>query len=660
MKKFFAGAIMAAVILFTLIAAAPEVSASEMKVSADAIAVLKVDEGFSRTPYWDYAQWTVGYGTKCPDDKLEYYKQNGITEEEAEALLQLYLTKFEEELYKFMEKTGVTLNQNQFDALVLFSYNCGSAWSYDKYGGLYNAVISGATGNTLIQAFSRWCNAGGQLKTSLLKRRLRDANMYLNGEYSNKVPEHYGYVLFDACGGTASPNVQGYDVNLTAQIIPQAAYEGYTFAGWYTERTGGTKVEILDASVKNTRLYAHWTDAEGKDPNAEEEGTAITVTATDVNLREGPGTGYAVIGKATTGDQLVVTETAKDDSYHWGKTHKGWLCLQYTNYDAVIAPKPESPDNTTAVMGTVKVSSQLRVRSGPSTGYGVVGTLNNGDRVAILEQKTAGAMLWGRINTGWISMSYVVLDQVEELPEETEPPTTEPPVTEPPTTVPPVTEPPATEPPETEPPEQQKWVGTVKVTSTPLRIRSGPSTTTTVVGYLTNGTKVTVTEKVTTDTMVWGKIDKGWISLDYVVFDSTSQDSTATKVIGTVKVDSTLRIRKGPGASYAICGYYYNNDKVTITEQRKVGETIWGKTDKGWISLDYVAISGQSSETPPQTTTKRVTATCLRIRKSADTSAKIVGYLYQGDKVQILETKKVGKTSWGRVSKGWISMDYVK
>ena len=641
---------MATVILFSLVVTAPEVSAAEMTTSADAIAVLKIDEGFSRTPYWDYAQWTVGYGTKCPDDKLEHYKKNGITEAEAEALLQVYLARFEDEMHIFMKKTGVTLNQNQFDALVLFSYNCGSAWSYDTNGGLYNAVISGAKGNDMIQAFSRWCNAGGQIQTALLKRRLRDANMYLNGIYSNKVPDHYGYVLFDACGGTASPNLQGYDANLTAKIIPQAVYKGYTFGGWYTAKSGGTKVEVLDASVRNSRLYARWLDAEGKDPSTEGDGVAITVTGYDVNLRQGPGTSYAIVGKATAGDQLMVTETKKDSTYHWGKTHRGWICLQYTNFDAVYAPKPETPDNSKAVMGTVKVSTQLRVRSGPSTGYDVVGSLKNGDRVTILEQKNAGAMQWGRINTGWISMDYVELDPVAEPPQETVPPTT----------VPPATEPPVTTPPATEPPTQQTWTGTVKVTGTPLRIRSGPSTSTKILGYLSNGTKVAVKEKVTTGTMVWGKIDKGWISLDYVVFDGANQDSTAVNTTGTVKVDTTLRIRKGPGSSYAITGYYYNKDKVTITEQRKVGETLWGKTDKGWISMDYVVLSGQNSNASSQPATKTVTASCLRIRQSAGTSAKIVGYLYKDAKVQILESKKVGGTTWGRVSKGWISMDYIK
>ena len=646
---------MTAVILCSLLTGVIGAAATqEMKTSAEAIRILKLEEGFSSKPYWDYAQWTVGYGTRCPDDKLEYYKKNGITEEEAEELLRVYVASFESELDKFLTRTGVTLNQSQYDALVLFSYNCGSAWSYDKNGGLYNAIVGRATGNELIHAFSRWCNAGGQVMTGLLRRRLCEANMYLNGVYSQKAPDHFGYILYDAHGGSASPNVQGYDTELTANILSKAVREGYTLDGWYTAKTGGRKVTVLDASVKNSRLYARWMDANGNNPDEEVRGIQVIVSGNGVNVRQGPGLGYQVVGAANTGDQLLIVDTAVADGYTWGKFSDGWICLQYTNYNLVTAPEPEKP---TPVMGTVKVSDLLRIRSGPSTGYSVVGSLKNGDRVQILEQKLVGTMLWGKIDKGWVSMSYVVLDQ----PEEETPPVTEPEHTEPPTTEPPVTEPPATDPPqETLKPTPQVWSGTVKVTTTPLRIRSGPSTATAVVGYLTNGDRVTITEKTNSGTMVWGKIDKGWISLDYVVLDQADTGSQPEKLTGVVKVDSLLRVRQGPGSSYAITAYLSNQTKVEITEQRKVGETLWGKIDKGWISLDYVVLDKQSSGTGIQTVTKTVTASCLRIRSSASTNAKIVGYLYNGTKVQILETKRIGTTTWGRISKGWISLDYVK
>lgn len=623
-------------------------AAAEMKASDDAVTVLKAEEGFSQKPYWDYAQWTVGYGTKCPDDKLEYYKENGITHEEAEQLLRSYIARFEGEINRFSNRTGTLLNQNQFDALMLFSYNCGTAWAYSTNGIFYNAIVSGATGSELVNAFSRWCNAGGQIKTYLLRRRLSEANMYLNGVYSQTPPDNYGYVLYDPCGGTVSPNVQGYDTELNTAIIPTAKHEQYTFAGWYTQKTGGTKVERLDASVKNSRLYARWEEELTSEPEIQPaEGITVTVTGTSVNVRKGPGTNHAVVSTVKAGQKLVVTQTETAGGYTWGKTDKGWVCLKYTDYKETPEPKPEEPAQSKVQKGTVKVSDVLRVRSGPSTGYPVVARLSNGAKVEILEQKTVGTMAWGRIAKGWISMDYVVLEKEQE--EQT------PPATQLPETQPPETEPPATKPETQEQP--QKWTGTVKVSDV-LRVRSGPGTSNKIVGYLYPGDKVIITEQAESGSMTWGKTEKGWVSMTYIVLDKTEQKPAEQKLTGTVKVNDILRVRSGPGTSYAIAGYLSNGAKVEITEQKTVNGMRWGKISKGWISLDYVQPDGEN--TKPQTQTKTVTADCLRIRSDAGTTNKIVGCLYKGDKVEILETKKVGNTTWGRIAKGWVSLDYVK
>lgn len=625
---------MAVIILISMVPFG--VSAAEvMTTSSDAVNILKAEEGFSKTPYWDYAQWTVGYGTKCPDDMLEYYKQYGITEAEAESLLCTYLSLFEAEIIKFMTRTGVALNQNQFDALVLFSYNCGSGWSYETNGTFYNAIANGATGNDLIYAFCRWSSAGGQVQTFLLRRRLSEANMYLNGEYSQTPPSNFGYVLYDANGGKVSPSVQGYDTALTAQIVAKPSYEGYTFDGWYTAAKGGTKVTVLDSSVKNTRLYAHWSNGEEEptpdEPEQKPAGVTVTVTGTGVNVRKGPGTSYETVGSKNKGDQLEITETAEGSSYTWGKFTGGWICLKYTDYDAVTQEKEEEKPQQPPVQtrtGTVKVNDELRIRSGPSTGYSIVGYLRNGDRVEILEQQIVGSMIWGKIDKGWISLDYVVLDPVkEEEPKEEAPEDTS---------------------------EAAKVTGTVNVKDF-LRIRKGPSTSTDVVGYLKPNDKVEILEQTTSSSMTWGRIAQGWISMDYIVLDSANSKPAQTET-GKVKVNDFLRVRTGPGTSYAIAGYLSNNTTVEILEQRIVGSTSWGRIDKGWISLDYVVIDGQGSTA----VTKTVTADCLRIRSGAGTSHSIVGYLYSGAKVEILETKSVGGAQWGRTEKGWISMDYVK
>ena len=51
-----------------------------------------------------------------------------------------------------------------------------------------------------------------------------------------------------------------------------------------------------------------------------------------------------------------------------------------------------------------------------------------------------------------------------------------------------------------------------------------------------------------------------------------------------------VNIRSGAGSDYPAVGTLNYGDRVTILEDKKVGDTTWGKTSKGWISLDYVSL----------------------------------------------------------------------
>lgn len=54
----------------------------------------------------------------------------------------------------------------------------------------------------------------------------------------------------------------------------------------------------------------------------------------------------------------------------------------------------------------------------------------------------------------------------------------------------------------------------------------------------------------------------------------------------TVNVNK-LSIRSGAGTNYDKIGSYKKGDQVTILEQVTVKDAKWGKTDKGWICIDY-------------------------------------------------------------------------
>ena len=627
----------------------PASAASAFEPSEDMIELLKTLEGFDRYPRWDYSQWTVGYGCACPAEDLERYRADGITEEEAEALLKEQLSTFVKSVNSFIDKYDLNYTQNQFDALVLFTYNMGSGWMF-RTGSFRDNLIAGIDGNELLFSMGQWSHAGGEVLTQLVRRRLMEYNMFCNGVYSRSVPENLCYVLYEFNGGDGKTDVQAYDTEDEIRVIPTKT--GYEFAGWYTMNVGGVKVEKLDASVRNMTLYARWTKsgetpADPEEPGQEEPETMdplrITVTGDYVNVRSGPGTNYAVVDQVNSGDTMTITEVKTGSGYTWGKFDKGWIALMYTNYEDLMAVQPEEPPvtepteppvtepteppvtepteppvteppveepeepETPVVMGTVTVD-YLRIRSGAGTSYEVLGFVHTGTRVEILEIKTVGAMDWGRMEEGWISLTYVKLDEVPEEPpveEPQEPPVTEPtepedpPVTEP--TEPPVTEPPVTEPEEPEEPKEPE----------------------------------------------------------------------VTTRMGTVRVDDFLRIRNGPGTSYGMVGYLKDGARVEILEERTVGGMTWGRIEKGWICLDYVqmdVIEVQPEQPPvtepevpeePDTRIMTVTADCLRIRSGAGLSNTIVGFLYWGDKVEVLDTKTVDGMTWAKISQGWVSMDYL-
>jgi len=728
-------------------------AASSYTCSDEFIDIVKDWEGFRAKPYWDVSHYSIGYGTMVPDDKLEEWKENGITEEEAEQFLREHLKANETRVNSFIDKYEIKATQGIFDALVSISFNCGSSWLY-KESTLRTAVIEGWTGNDLLFAFGQWSTAGGSTRTSLINRRMCECNMYLNGAYSGDAPENYTFVRFDPNGGTCEIKTQCFDTNTPAEIRAVPTYEGYTFEGWYTDATGGEKVTKLDSSVKEYMLYAHWSAKEGTDvPENTITGTKVnytckvtaselnafsspvsgaavvatykenetvtivseytdangtkwgetskggwinlaytsaedaadtmsvqvTVTGNSVNIRKGPGTSYASVKQVNKGYKLTITQTKTAGGYTWGKSSEGWIALKYTNFDSVSSGNnsgntgsgntgSEDTQNKVIATGKVAVKTKLNIRKGAGTGYAVVGTLSNGASVEIYETKLVGSVTWGRIAKGWISLEYVQLDKQEEEPENpgtgnegsgntgsgdtgsgnegsgntgsgnegsgnTGSDNTGSGSTEP-----------------------AKTTGTVKVDSW-LNVRSGAGTNYSVVARLTNGTKVEITEQKTVKGTVWGKMSKGWVSMDYIVLDKTEETKPVT---GTISCGTAqLRIRTAPNGD--ITGnYLVTGDKVTILEQKTVNDVLWGRIDKGWIMMKYVILDSTDSGNTSTTVEGTITGDYLRIRSGPGTSYSIVGFLHTGDKVTILETKTVGGTKWGRIAKGWISMDYVK
>lgn len=146
-------------------------------------------EGFAKYPIWDYAQWSVGYGTRCPDDKLEYYKTNGITVEEAKELLAQYIDSSVQSVENYCKREGLNLTYYQRDALASLTYNIGAGWMTKGYESLERVIANPYDPDELVETFAGICHAGGKILPALVERRICEAWLFLTGIYTNNYQE---------------------------------------------------------------------------------------------------------------------------------------------------------------------------------------------------------------------------------------------------------------------------------------------------------------------------------------------------------------------------------------------------------------------------------------------------------------------------------------
>ena len=125
------------------------------------------------------------------------------------------------------------------------------------------------------------------------------------------------------------------------------------------------------------------------------------------------------------------------------------------------------------------------------------------------------------------------------------------------------------------------------VTASVLRIRKGPSVSSSVAGTLKKGTGVSII----LEDNGWGKLadGSGWVSLTYIKKNSTPT-STFKSYRGKITASSGVNIRTGAGTNYNKNGALTYNSVVTIVDEKKVSGITWGKLadGRGWISLDYL------------------------------------------------------------------------
>ncbi len=236
-----------------------------------------------------------------------------------------------------------------------------------------------------------------------------------------------------------------------------------------------------------------------------------------------------------------------------------------------------------------------------------------------------------------------------------------------------------------------------EVTASSLNVRSGPSTSNSIIGGLKRGAKVDIISSEDGWYKIAYRNTTGWVSGDYVAIkssDDTSIDKPSTtnkKLIST----ASLNVRSGGSTSYKIIGYIGKNKTVEMLGvassgwyQVKLNDGTVGYASNKYLKVvDEAGNDSSNDNTNNETTNKPsdntnngttnkpndnvtdevvqetlVATANLNLRVGPSTSNGIIGLVSKGHEVSVLERTtdswyKV-KTSTGRI--GYCSAKYLK
>lgn len=259
--------------------ASPRAFAYKTMKSSDKLLSLIMDcEGFSATPYWDYSQWTIGYGTFCGYTRAEVPAEywSGISRAKGKELLVDYMRKHAEaEVNRFFKGLGRQPLQQQFDAVVDFTYALGSSWMYED-SRIKAWLKKPTTDLELMRAMGAWCRVDGKVNTDTCDRRIREALIYLDGLYllphgtvggglatvpKGKLPV-FRYVVYQGNGtainGSRTDDVNYYLEGGSYDTVLTPARSGYVFGGW--QRSDGSLLLPGQPVKENLTVRAKWTN----------------------------------------------------------------------------------------------------------------------------------------------------------------------------------------------------------------------------------------------------------------------------------------------------------------------------------------------------------------------------------------------------------------
>ena len=320
----------------------------------------------------------------------------------------------------------------------------------------------------------------------------------------------------------------------------------------YTSKTviaSGTSITVTDTSnpewyaVKLSNgmtgyIYSIYIELQSSAGGSTSGGVQAKTTA-GVNLRRGAGTSFGVIRVVATGTTVTVTEATNAQWYKVKLSDgtEGYIFTEYLNVisgdiDSVKPDEDDTPDTSGAV--TARTTTDINLRRGPGTTYGVIMVVDENVTVTVTEATNSE---WYKVRLsdgteGYFSAQYlkIVSGDIDSVkPDDSGDKEDE----------------------DDGGSSDLEGTGEYLRTTTGVNLRKGPSTSTDVLTVLNSGTIVEVIDR---DTQGWvhvrttsGRV--GYVSADYVTaYTPSGSNGSVSTTSATIAQYKTLYI-EGSGSS---------------------------------------------------------------------------------------------------------------
>jgi GH24 family phage-related lysozyme (muramidase) len=124
-------------------------------------------------PYWDVAQWSIGYGSYAGSRDRNRRPNITWTPQQAEQALRSQLVPYRRNVESINRRGGYNWSPAQLDALTSFAYNLGSINELTANGTRSNRQIA--------DKMLEYVNAGGRPVQGLVNRRRIERQKFLQG-----------------------------------------------------------------------------------------------------------------------------------------------------------------------------------------------------------------------------------------------------------------------------------------------------------------------------------------------------------------------------------------------------------------------------------------------------------------------------------------------